>query len=590
MAHSITSMLGVHGLKNLDTAILSALATNSTVLLIGPHGSAKTMLAQKAAGTLKCTFRHYNTSLLNYDDLVGYPVPDRENRELHFIQTPGTIWDAEFVLFDEISRARPEIRNKVFPIVHEHRIQGIELPKLSHCWAAMNPPSDGEDENEDAAAYSGSWSLDVALADRFRFVLRVPGFNELDVAARGEILQGGNGGRAKGPTLKSLVAETRKQMRVSAELHKPWAVRYVSFLTPLLEKASLPVSGRRARFLLENLLALFSAEQVLAEESDIMDAALRALFVSLPHSAAGKAVDQGKLLLAHKQASEDAGEPEGSVLLRVKTIRDPVQRVESALREKLDRVVDDPDRLRRLRIAQRHRTLRVGVPGVPKALGGAEAQRGLARDAGGCRIQDPRGSKQRAHRDHLPRRQEVEAMGGVEPGPRAGGDPGRHDCGARGRRQGDLFHREGGCHRGADPGGLQLHREEDRVMREELEYCPATSDLLRNMSCRPHTNVRSGGLPRESLPARLKGKSITLSIPGYIPKCLQNYVRREGGMDLAVLNALVTKGLGRSYHDYKGVHRQGDRPGGEPHETAQEHAPGGRMAREGRPHPGPEPG
>ena len=71
MRKSLTPKLGIHGLKNLDAVILAALAANATVLLIGPHGSAKTLLAQRVAETLGCAFRHYNTSLLNYDDLVG---------------------------------------------------------------------------------------------------------------------------------------------------------------------------------------------------------------------------------------------------------------------------------------------------------------------------------------------------------------------------------------------------------------------------------------------------------------------------------------------------------------------------------------
>ena len=86
MPKSITPKLGIRGLKHLDAVILSALAANATVLLIGPHGSAKTLLAQRVAGALGSSFRHYNTSLLNYDDLVGYPIPDQENKKLDFIQ------------------------------------------------------------------------------------------------------------------------------------------------------------------------------------------------------------------------------------------------------------------------------------------------------------------------------------------------------------------------------------------------------------------------------------------------------------------------------------------------------------------------
>jgi hypothetical protein len=201
----------------------------------------------------------------------------------------------------------------------------------------MNPPSDGDEESD--VVYTGSWSLDVALADRFRFILRVPGFNDLDVKSREGILLGGNGDGEQGPDLRTLFEKTRRQLKTAAGHHGPWAVRYVSFLTSLLEKADLAISGRRARFLFENILALFASERVLFGKSDICDAALRAVLAGLPHSASGKAVDQGKVLLAHKQAARDAGEPEGSGLLKVKSIGDPVQRVEAALCEKLERTV-----------------------------------------------------------------------------------------------------------------------------------------------------------------------------------------------------------------------------------------------------------
>ena len=58
-----------------------------------------------------------------------------------FVSTPGSIWDAEFVFFDEISRCRADLQNKLFPIVHERRVAGIDLHKLQHRWAAMNPPA-----------------------------------------------------------------------------------------------------------------------------------------------------------------------------------------------------------------------------------------------------------------------------------------------------------------------------------------------------------------------------------------------------------------------------------------------------------------
>ncbi|MBL7109805.1 MAG: hypothetical protein ISS11_06135, partial [Candidatus Marinimicrobia bacterium] len=60
MRLNITESLGIHGLSNYDAPILAALATNSTALLIGPHGSAKTMLVEKLTEILDEPFRHYN--------------------------------------------------------------------------------------------------------------------------------------------------------------------------------------------------------------------------------------------------------------------------------------------------------------------------------------------------------------------------------------------------------------------------------------------------------------------------------------------------------------------------------------------------
>ncbi len=62
---------------------------------------------------------------------------------MRFLQTPATVWGAQSVLIDEISRCKPEHQNRLFSLVHERRIQGIALPRLRWRWAAMNPcPSD----------------------------------------------------------------------------------------------------------------------------------------------------------------------------------------------------------------------------------------------------------------------------------------------------------------------------------------------------------------------------------------------------------------------------------------------------------------
>ena len=70
--------LGIIGSDRIDAVLLAALATEAPLLLIGAHGTAKSLLLNRVAAALDLKFRHYNASLLNYDDLVGYPLPDAD--------------------------------------------------------------------------------------------------------------------------------------------------------------------------------------------------------------------------------------------------------------------------------------------------------------------------------------------------------------------------------------------------------------------------------------------------------------------------------------------------------------------------------
>jgi MoxR-like ATPase len=332
--YEISKSLGIQGISDFDVPILAALATGSTLLLIGAHGSAKTLLAEKVAFAVRESFRHYNTSLLNYDDLVGYPVPDAEKKELAFIQTPGNIWDAGFVLFDEISRARPEIQNKIFPIIHEHRIQGIPLNSLKHCWAAMNPPSDGDDT--DFSIYTGSWSLDMALSDRFSFVLKIPEFNQLDQDSKRAVLKYG-GENNQRIEINRLIKSTLKYLEQTKKEFDEWTVKYLDILLPHLETSGLQISGRRARMIYDNILVSYSASKALGVKSSFGDSALRTVLFSLPHDASGITINRGKVVIAHKDAVEAAGENKDSPKHILRKIDDPIKKVIKALELKLDK-------------------------------------------------------------------------------------------------------------------------------------------------------------------------------------------------------------------------------------------------------------
>ena len=98
-------------------------------------------------------------------------MPNGERDAVEYLDVPESVWRAESVFLDEISRCRPEVQNKLFSIVHERRVQGIQLAKLRYRWAAMNPPaSDALDapERGDIDSYEGSLPLIWGWPTAFR--------------------------------------------------------------------------------------------------------------------------------------------------------------------------------------------------------------------------------------------------------------------------------------------------------------------------------------------------------------------------------------------------------------------------------------
>lgn len=145
--------LGVYGFDDFEIAVLAALVTEDPLLLIGRSGTGKTYLLNSLSEALALEHRHYNASLISFDDLIGFPFPEQEAGTVRFLETPATVWPAQSVLIDEISRCKPEHQNRLFALVHERKIQGIALSNLRFRWAAMNPPSGDQGEGDD---YLGS--------------------------------------------------------------------------------------------------------------------------------------------------------------------------------------------------------------------------------------------------------------------------------------------------------------------------------------------------------------------------------------------------------------------------------------------------
>jgi MoxR-like ATPase len=312
----------------IEPVVLAALITAEPLLLIGTHGTGKSFLLNRISAAMGLASRHYNASLLNFDDLVGYPLPNGQGR-LDYVRTPSAIWGAQTVFLDEISRCRPDMQNKLFPIIHEKRVQGIDLEELVYRWSAMNPPRSDEDTE---AAYVGSEPLDAALADRFAFVVEVPGWGDFSEEEQARVIRtrDGDAKLARDPEFSETIENGRRLCIEQSKELESSLVGYVRFLVSLLGRAGIGLSPRRAGMLLRNILAVHAANCLLRLGVPLKDSALLAVTHSLPQKAQGIRVDQVKLLAAHREAWNAAQIPEDDPSRAVFHESDPLRRVMKA--------------------------------------------------------------------------------------------------------------------------------------------------------------------------------------------------------------------------------------------------------------------
>ena len=289
--------LGVYGYDPVEPVILAALASGDPLLLVGKAGTGKTFLLNSLSEALSLEHRHYNASLIAFDDLVGFPWPEEQGGSIRYIETPATVWKAESVLVDEINRCKPEHQNRLFSLVHERRIQGLKLEKLRYRWAAMNPPG----FDQDGEGYSGCEPLDAALADRFAFVVNVADWHELEEADQIAIADPrGEGALSRDKCgLSEFVAEARERLAERVKKPSPVVLEYARRAATALGQAGLRVSPRRVRQLARNLLALESVSDWPREKLFRLG-----LEWSLPQRTAATRPDPAVVTAAHRTAWE----------------------------------------------------------------------------------------------------------------------------------------------------------------------------------------------------------------------------------------------------------------------------------------------
>ncbi len=341
----LTQPLGLEGWEALEPVVLASLISGDPLLLVGRHGTAKSFLLERLATSLGLVFRFYNASLVNYDDLVGIPLPNEDQTALRYISTPSSIWDAEVVFIDELSRARPELQNKLFPIIHERRVQGVDLHRLRYRWAAMNPPP-ARDAEDDGTTYFGAEPLDPALADRFAFIVEAPGWENLNNTQRRSVLLDQFRGPHEFPvTVEALVSRGQELFQALTSSPPETLADYLIALAPHAATCGHPLSTRRVTMLLRSILAVQAARTVLAEFSGVArpdweDAAWLAFRHGLPGLAQGIPIQEAALYASHRQAwrlcALEANDPWKQLL----AVADPAKRLALACRlgEKLANV------------------------------------------------------------------------------------------------------------------------------------------------------------------------------------------------------------------------------------------------------------
>lgn len=290
--------LGVFGFGALQLPLLTALVTEDPLLLIGECGTGKTYLLNRISAALGLEHRHYNASLIAFDDLVGFPYPDEARTEVRFLQTPATVWGAESVLIDEISRCKPEHQNRLFSLVHERRVQGLPLDNLRYRWAAMNPCGPDQDGG---AAYAGSEPLDPALADRFGLVITVGDWAAYNDAERRQVADPAEAELSPQGALAESVARWREQFAERLCHTSARELDYVTTFVSALNEAGIRLSPRRARLLSRSLCAATLIAGEFTEE--VAQSISRA---ALPQPAWGENVSPETVAAAHRLAWDAA--------------------------------------------------------------------------------------------------------------------------------------------------------------------------------------------------------------------------------------------------------------------------------------------
>ena len=362
--------IGVYGLAEVEDLLWAGALTGDPVLLVGSAGSAKTKIIEAMGKVLRMRTKVYNCAAINFEDLIGYVLPNKEGTEMEIIPSPYAIHDVEVLGLDEISRTRVDRQNDMLSIIRERRIQGKMLNDLKIIIGAMNPIQD-----VDGDSYEGAEPLDKAFAERFSTTIFIKPFLEMEQEDQSRIITATGTGDAVSlkfwkdhntantvavaPAEATVVADVLKNqapdqlealskevydmLGVAAQSYEHYNSTWNEAITNYIKEFAAALgkgekgrrmSGRMAGMIYRNILSLAAINKAMAPDLNIKmeDIAYKSVLHSFPDISYSDAVDEGKIFAAHKLAKHHlSGLVEELSLAEIKKETDPVQRVYRAL-------------------------------------------------------------------------------------------------------------------------------------------------------------------------------------------------------------------------------------------------------------------
>ena len=292
--------LGLHGWQRLELPLLCVLVRRGSLLLVGGHGSAKTMLARRLAAALGLSFRGYDATKVVWEDVLGFIDPaSLAQGTARYVDTPLSARGAELILIDEISRADPAMQSKLLELVFGRTLMGEPLQVLQYVLSAMNP-----------STYLGAGPVDDALLGRFDVIVEVPSFSELSEADQAAAVAAGSGMDGDGqpplgllPELVAFIEAARQALPAAEARVGERVVHYAVALARAARAEHLRLDGRRVGMIARNLLAAHAVlDAGWAWEEDEEALYGRIVEVSVPYVARGEDFDPARIRSAHAVA------------------------------------------------------------------------------------------------------------------------------------------------------------------------------------------------------------------------------------------------------------------------------------------------